>query len=129
MRRGLSIWLAMVTTAVFTAQPVLASPPAGEASVSTSVARPAAPAVQPPADDGRRQVYEQLLELGRAPGSALDAALRLNAEDLNVLLAHPEMMQAAGASSSVTTSIILGLLIIAGLIALAAAGDGFIVRN
>jgi hypothetical protein len=39
------------------------------------------------------------------------------------------MMQAAGASSSVTTSIILGLLIIAGLIALAAAGDGFIVRN
>ncbi len=108
-----SRWLAAVVAAMLAAQPLaLAEAPAGG-----------------PAPDGfsgaREQISRQLIEIGRTPESAGDAACRLTAEDLEVLLANPEMMQAAGGAQ---TDIAIGaLLLVALIVALAAAGGTVVI--
>jgi hypothetical protein len=112
----------MMLIAVWTAQPVLAAGPTGSADDPREV--------DVATVDGQRLwIAAELIALGRAPDAALEAASRLTAEDLAVLLANPRMIQAAGASNRVLMSIIIGALIIAGLIALAASGDGFVMIN
>ncbi len=72
----------------------------------------------------RARIAAQLVSLRRPPEVAQAAAAALTAEDLEVLAANPRMMQEAGESGQVAFSIIVGCLIIAGIIALAAASDG-----
>ncbi len=108
-----SRWLAAVVAAMLAAQPLaLAEAPAGG-----------------PAPDGfsgaREQISRQLIEIGHTPRKARDAARRLTADDLEVLLANPEMMQAAGGAQF---DIALGGLLLLGLIvALAAAGSAVVI--
>jgi hypothetical protein len=71
----------------------------------------------------RRQIAEQLVEIGRAPDQAAEAAGRLTAADLEVLLAHPEMMQAAGG-----LEMTVGVLVVIGVIVgLAIAGSTVVI--
>jgi hypothetical protein len=104
-----SRWLAAVVAAMLVAQPL---------ALATDTA----------ADDlsgAREQISRQLVELGRTPQSAQDAAGRLTPDDLAVLLAHPEMMQAAGDAQ---THMAIGiLLVVAIIIDLAAAGGSVVV--
>ena len=108
-----SRWLAAVVAAMLAAQPLaLAEAPAGG-----------------PAPDGfagaREQISRQLVGIGRLPESAQAAACRLTAEDLEVLLANPDMMQAAGGAQVDMT---IGALLLVGLIVgLAAAGSTVII--
>ena len=74
-------------------------------------------------------VAGRLVELGRTPEEAQALASLLTLEDLEVLLSHPGMMQEAGAMSAQSKNLMMGLLVLGGLIALAYAGDGFIIRN
>ena len=108
-----SRWLAAVVAAMLAAQPLaLAEAPAGG-----------------PAPDGfagaREQISRQLVGIGRLPESAQAAACRLTAEDLEVLLANPEMMQAAGGTDAAMGIGIL--LVVALIIALVAAGSSVII--
>ncbi|MHC4141975.1 MAG: hypothetical protein ACYSUF_08895 [Planctomycetota bacterium] len=74
---------------------------------------------------GREQISRQLIDIGRAPAEAQDAASRLTAEDLEVLLANPEMIQAAGGAQ---THMAIGILLVVALIvALAAAGGSVVI--
>ena len=71
----------------------------------------------------RRQIAEQLVEIGRAPDQAGEAAGRLTDADLEVLLAHPEMMQAAGG-----LEMTIGVLVVIGVIVgLAIAGSTVVI--
>jgi hypothetical protein len=108
-----SRWLAAVIAAMLAAQPLaLAVDPAGG----------------PAADDalgGREHISRQLIEIGRTPAQAQEAARRLTAEDLEVLLANPKMMQAAGGAQ---TDMAIGMLLVVALIvALAAAGGSVVI--
>ena len=77
------------------------------------------------APDGRAQISRQLIEIGQTPPHARDAASRLTAADLEVLLANPEMKQAAGGAQ---THMAIGmLLVVALIIALAAAGGSVVI--
>jgi hypothetical protein len=108
-----SRWLAAVIATMLAAQPLaMAELPAGG-----------------PGPDGfsgaREQISRQLIEIGRTPTRAQEAASRLTAEDLEVLLANPEMMQAAGgAHFDMTIGI---LLVVALIVALAAAGGSVVI--
>jgi hypothetical protein len=107
-----SHWLAIVVAALLATQSVAwTGPSAGEP--------PEAPA------DGRARIAEQLVEIGRTPDRAQDAAGSLTVEDLAVLLANPEMMQAAG---DVGLEMTIGTILVIGIIVgLAVAGSTFIV--
>lgn len=72
----------------------------------------------------RVEMAQALAHMGMTPQEAVDAARSLTMDDINVLLAHPSMLQYAGATSSHNQGIIIGVLILVGLIALAWAGDG-----
>jgi hypothetical protein len=75
--------------------------------------------------DGRVRIAQQLVEIGRTPHHAQDAAGRLTTDDLEVLLANPEMMQAAG---DVGLEMTIGTILVIGIIVgLAVAGSTFIV--
>jgi hypothetical protein len=78
--------------------------------------------------DGREQIRQQLVEIGcYTADNAADAASRLTAEDLEVLLANPEMMQAAGGASA-QVEMTIGVLLVVGLIVgLAVAGGSVVV--
>jgi hypothetical protein len=103
-----SSWLAAVVAVMLAAQPLAAVEAAPDDAAG-----------------GCDRISRQLIDLGRAPEAARDAARRLTAEDLAVLLAHPEMMQAAGGAS---TDIAIGALLVTGLIiALAVAGGTVII--
>ena len=78
-------------------------------------------------ETGQATIAGQLVELGRAPDVARAAASRLTAEDLEVFLANPEMMQAAG--GNIVWGVMLGALVVGGVIALAAAGNGTLMLN
>jgi hypothetical protein len=108
-----SRWLAAVVAAMLVAQPLaLAGDPVGGSAPDGSVG-------------GREQISRQLIEIGRTPESARSAACRLTAADLEVLLANPEMMQAAGGAQ---TNMAIGMLLIVALIvALAAAGSSVVI--
>ena len=108
-----SRWLAAVVAALFTAQTLVgAGPPAGGP-------------VPKQLCGGRGQISRELIEIGYTPDRAQDAASRLTAEDLEVLLAHPEMMQAAGGAQVEMT---IGALLIVGLIVgLAVAGSSVVI--
>ena len=108
-----SRWLAAVVAAMLVAQPLAwaETPTAGPAPDGSA--------------GGREQISRQLIEIGRTPAQAQDAASRLTAEDLEVLLANPEMMQAAGGAQ---TNMAIGMLLIVALIvALAVAGSSVII--
>ena len=133
--------LAVMLVAVFTCQPVLGvvylpyfltAGPIEKASVEVDQN------VQPVLIDpegrinllaARGIVAGRLVELGRTAEEAQALASLLTLEDLDVLLSHPGMMQEAGAMSAQSNNLIMGLLVLGGLIALAYAGDGFIIRN
>jgi hypothetical protein len=101
-------WLAVVVAAALAAQPAVALGAAGD-----------------PPDDGRARIAERLVELGRPAGDARQAAARLTAQDLEVLLAHPDMMQAAG---GVGLEMSIGVVLVVGLIVgLAIAGSTVII--
>jgi len=108
-----SRWLAAVVAAMLVAQPLaLAGDPAAGGAPGGSAG-------------GREQISRQLIEIGRTPESARNAAYRLTARDLEVLLANPEMMQAAGGAQ---TDMAIGMLLIVALIvALAVAGGSVII--
>ena len=78
-----SRWLAAVVAAMLIAQPLAAVEPMPDET-----------------PDGRAQISRQLIEIGRTPQHAREAASRLTAADLQVLLANPEMMQAAGGAQT-----------------------------
>ncbi|MHC4127360.1 MAG: hypothetical protein ACYSUA_04180 [Planctomycetota bacterium] len=101
-------WLAAVVAAMLAAQPLAA-----------------ADLVLAEAADGRERISRQLIEIGRAPEPAREAAARLTADDLEVLLANPEMMQAAGGAQ---TEMALGVLLLLVLIvALVVAGGSAVI--
>lgn len=108
-----SRWLAAVVAAMLVAQPLAwaETPAAGPAPDGSA--------------GGREQISRQLIEIGRTPESARNAACRLTARDLEVLLANPEMMQAAGGADAAMGIGIL--LVVALIIALAAAGSSVII--
>jgi hypothetical protein len=108
-----SRWLAAVIAALLVAQPLaLATDPAGgPASNELSGAR--------------EQISRQLVDIGRTRLQAQEAASRLTPEDLAVLLANPEMMQAAGDAQ---THMAIGMILVVALIvALAAAGGSVVI--
>ena len=103
-----SRWLAAVVAALLIAQPLAAAEAAGDE-----------------APDGRAQISGQLIEIGQTTEQAQEAASRLTAADLEVLLANPEMMQAAGGAQ---THMAIGMLLVVALIvALAVAGGSVII--
>jgi hypothetical protein len=103
-----SRWLAAVVAAMLAAQPLAAADAAPDES-----------------SGGREQISRRLIDIGHTPERARDAASRLTADDLEVLLANPEMMQAAGGAQF---DIALGALLLLGLIiALAAAGSTVVI--
>ena len=72
----------------------------------------------------REAIARQLIEIGRTSDAARNTASRLTAEDLEVLLANPEMMQVAGAVSQMAVAYLIGGLIVAGIVILIVAGSG-----
>ncbi len=147
MKTRLAPFHAVMLAVVVTTQPVLAAdahpddggrtPPPSTTPPAPSGDTPApAPAQKPDngAGDkepaaGRHEIAGQLVALGRPHDEAQEAASRLTPADLEVLLAYPLMMQTAGGSDRVAWSIIIGLALFGGLLALAAAGDGSLVFN
>lgn len=77
----------------------------------------------------RLQVMQQLIEAGRDPDEAREMASALTEEDLDVLVANPNMMQPAGARKSQASNFWWSFLLLGGLIALLAAGDGSFVQS
>jgi hypothetical protein len=118
MQRSVSFMMAMVLAITVTMQPVLAGPP--RATVADQPVKPA-PAT-PATEAARTAIAHQLAELGRSPGESAAAASRLTIEDLDVLLAHPEMMQAAG--SDPTMMYVYAAIIIIAIIAAVASSNG-----
>ena len=99
-------WLAVVVAALLTTQSVVVGG-----------------VVQEQERSGCEQIAERLVEIGQAADRAREAAGRLTAEDLAVLLANPEMMQAAGG-----LEMTLGILLVVGVIVgLAIAGSTVII--
>jgi hypothetical protein len=119
--------LAMTLVAATVAAPVRGAGNAvaetSPAPVAESVADPAS-VFDPVVELGRVWVAERLIELGRPAEDAWGMATQLTIEDILVLSQNPDMMQPGGADPGLT--LLLGVLLIAGLIALAYAGDGFI---
>ena len=70
-----------------------------------------------------------MTQLGYEPQAARAAVSRLTAADLEVLLANPQMMQAAGALSATAQANIMGILIVGGIIALGIAGSSSVMIN
>lgn len=95
---------------------------------------PAATAAEPPrtpaaAADGSPAiaailVVEALLAAGITPEEAVAQVSMLTDADLLVLAAHPAMVQVAGDNAALTRNLLLGLLVLGGIIALAAASEG-----
>jgi hypothetical protein len=77
----------------------------------------------------RAEVARQLVSLGYDPAEADRAAGELTDEDIAVLLGNPKMMQTAGESPNLTAAFIIGGVIVAGVIILAANGSGSISIN
>lgn len=69
-------------------------------------------------------VMQGLVDAGVDPETAAGQVAALSAEDLAVFASHPGMLQSAGAMDAQTTNIILGLALLGGIIALAAASSG-----
>jgi hypothetical protein len=69
-------------------------------------------------------VAEALIAAGTSPEDAVAQVAMLTAADLAVLAGHPSMVQVAGDNAALTRNLILGLLLLGGIIALAAASDG-----
>jgi hypothetical protein len=117
--------LAVLLAVLLVGRPALAGPPAsaGTASTGTAVVDPLA-AWAAAARLQRNRVAQQLIDLGRPAPQAHAMADRLTAEDLAVLTANPGMLRAAGGDTARQLTILWGVLIVAGLIALAAATDG-----
>ena len=108
-----SRWLAAVVATMLVAQPL--------AWAEAPVRGP----VPDGSSGGREQISRQLIEIGRTPETAQEAASRLTAEDLAVLLANPEMMQAAGDAQ---THMAIGMILVVALIvALAVAGGSVVI--
>ncbi len=143
MKTCLAPFLAVVLAVVVTTQPVLAADAHHDDGGGTPPPSTAPPAPSPNAaaekpdngaDDkepaaGRHEIAGRLVALGRSHDEAQEAASRLTPADLEVLLAYPLMMQTAGGSDRVAWSIVIGLVLFGGLVALAAAGNGSIVLN
>ncbi|MHC5023550.1 MAG: hypothetical protein ACYTGG_06510 [Planctomycetota bacterium] len=129
-RRRLSFCLASILVAVTTAQPALATeptaPPPDPAPVAPAPAPTPPPPPPAPPHEGADTIAARLVDLGWSEADAAIAAAELTPADLDVLLENPEMMQNAGASSTHTAGILVGVLLLGGLIALAWAGDGSI---
>jgi hypothetical protein len=138
VRTQLAPYLAAVLVAATTCQPVLATGADAGAAEAARVAQAplpaegaaAAAAEEIPAPlaadtEARRGLTaERLVELGRSPDQARQAAGLLTAQDLEVLAANPAMMQAAGKMSQAMFSALMATLIAAGLIAIAASSNG-----
>ena len=149
MKTRLAPFLAVLLAVVVTTQPVLAldahqddggrTPPPSTTPPAPSGDTPApAPAPAQKLDNGagdkepaagRQEIAGRLVALGRSHDEAQEAANRLTPADLEVLLAYPLMMQTAGGSDRVAWSIVIGLALFGGLLALAAAGDGSLLIN
>ena len=69
-------------------------------------------------------VVEGLIAAGVSPEDAVRQVAALTEEDLLVLAGHPGMMQVAGDNAALTRNLLLGLLVLGGIIALAAASEG-----
>ncbi|MFK7960214.1 MAG: hypothetical protein AB8G96_06780 [Phycisphaerales bacterium] len=69
-------------------------------------------------------VMNGLIASGTAPERAAEQVVALTAEDLALLASHPAMLQPAGAMDAQTTNLLLGLAVLGGIIALAAASSG-----
>ncbi len=143
MKTRLAPLLAVMLAVVVTTQPVLAAgahhdeggrtpppstaPPAPSDNTASEEPDNGAGDKEPAA--GRHEIAGQLVALGRSHDEAQEAASRLTPADLEVLLEYPLMMQTAGGSDRVAWSIVIGLLLVGGLVALAAAGDGSLLIN
>ena len=125
-----------ILSAVLAAQPVAGCASgvhlaAGTAARSTPpVAMAEGKARGPDLVHQRAIIAVQLVALGDTPSCGKDAAGRLTAEDLAVLLANPLMMQRAGALNELQLSYVLGAVVIGGIVALIVFADsGFIIIN
>jgi hypothetical protein len=97
-------------------------------SLCTGSARSsAAPPAPADTDEARVMVARRLVGLGRPRAEADAAAALLTPEDLAVLGANPRMLQEAGSSNTVTISIVVGCLLIAGIIVAASASGGTVI--
>jgi hypothetical protein len=125
--------LTAALAASFAAQPALGV--TGLAHAARVVERERAVAAMPRPEAGsapsppREWVASRLVAIDRDPAAAWRAAGRLTAEDLEVLLANPAMLQAAGGWSQTTQAYFFGALIVAGIVAVAIAGNGFVMVN
>ena len=113
MHRRSAMFLAMLALLTLLVQPAWAG-------------QSAAAADDRPRD--RQHIVAQLVDLGYAPIQASDMAGELTAEDLDVLLANPDMMQRGG-DDIVVWAFIVGVLIVAGIVVLAANGSGSVHVN
>ena len=105
-------------------RPALEEPPAADVLVAVDE-----PEAVEQLDSRRQWVADQLVEIGRSRGEATRSVIQLTEEDLDVLVGNPDMMQAAG-TTSVGLTIVIGLLLLGGLLAILAAGeDGFFEQN
>jgi nucleotide-binding universal stress UspA family protein len=100
--------------------------PAAPAPAATAAESPRTPAATA---DGSAAlaailVVEALLAAGITPEEAVAQVSMLTDADLLVLAAHPAMVQVAGDNAALTRNLLLGLLVLGGIIALAAASEG-----
>ena len=71
----------------------------------------------------REHVASTLVQLDYAPARAKSMAARLTDDDLAIFAAHPEMLQVAGNRSISQEAFVIGALIVAGIVILAANGS------
>jgi len=73
----------------------------------------------------RARIAEQLIALDVAPDQAAAQAAQLTADDLEVLLANPDMMQRAGSAGQLEKTVILAAIVIGVIVLIGvAAGSG-----
>lgn len=118
----------MTMAAMVAAQPAAAvarQPARGPAAAAT--AQPEGPRSAAASLAGRAFIKQRLIKLGAAPLAAEEAVRRLTSDDIDVLLASPKMLQAAG-NMDVGVEVVLGtVLIIAVIVGLAVAGASVVV--
>ena len=78
-----------------------------------------------PLDAPRNRIVHALIELDYEPARAREMAACLTAEDVAVLDANPRMIQAGGTLSKTGRAYLIGGLIVAGIVILAANSNSF----
>ncbi|MBT8486565.1 MAG: hypothetical protein HKO59_14080 [Phycisphaerales bacterium] len=124
MKHRVSLLLAAMLFAVTVTQPARAGNRATLSATPNATVTAVRSPVPATLETTRTFVRDELQRLGRDIAAAAQVAAELTPDDLAVLFANPKMMQPAGEYSAQSANLMAALLLLGGIIALAAASDG-----